>query len=228
MVIAIHQPQYLPWLGYFDKIYRADIFVLLDNVQFKKNEWQNRNKIKTAQGWQWLTVPVKYKFPQLINEVEINNTVRWQHKHKQAILTNYRKAPYYHYLDDFFELIFSHQWKIISNLNITIVKCLVKILGIETPIYVASKLKDLPKNADERLIAIIKHFGGDTYLAGSGGKNYMDLNKYKRNNIMVMFQDYKHPIYKQLFEGFKPYMSVIDLILNHGKKSLSIILNEGG
>ena len=93
MIVAAHQPQYLPWLGYFDKIDKADVFVLLDTVQFKKNEWQNRNKIKTAQGWQWLTVPVMFKHPQRINEVPINKTVRWQHKQRQAILSNYKKAP---------------------------------------------------------------------------------------------------------------------------------------
>jgi hypothetical protein len=92
MIVAVHQPQYLPWLGYFDKINRADIFVLLDNVQFKKNEWQNRNRIKTANGRQWLTVPVMYKYPQLINEVEINNKDKWQHRQRQAIISNYKKA----------------------------------------------------------------------------------------------------------------------------------------
>ena len=101
MIVAVHQPQYLPWIGYFHKIDQADVFVLLDTVQFKKNEWQNRNRIKTAQGPQWLTVPVGYKYPQLINEVAINNTVRWQHKQRQAILTNYRKAACYEYLEEF-------------------------------------------------------------------------------------------------------------------------------
>jgi hypothetical protein len=96
MIVAAHQPQYLPWLGYFDKISRADMFVLLDNVQFKKNEWQNR--IKTAQGRRWLTVPVEYRHPQSINEAEINNTLKWQHKQRQAIFTNYRKAPHHDYM----------------------------------------------------------------------------------------------------------------------------------
>ena len=95
MIVSVHQPQYLPWLGYFDKIDKADAFVLLDNVQFKKNEWQNRNKIKAAAGGQWLTVPVMYRFPQLINEVEINNRERWQHKQQQALISNYKKAPYW-------------------------------------------------------------------------------------------------------------------------------------
>ncbi len=223
MIVAVHQPQYLPWLGYFDKILRADIFVLLDNVQFKKNEWQNRNRIKTAQGWQWLTVPVRYKFPQRINEVTINNTVKWQHKQRQAILSNYKKAPCYHYLDTVFDDIFSCVWQSMAQLNIRLVTNLTKVLGIDTPLFVASELFDFPNDPDERLIAITKHFNADTYLAGSGGRQYMDLTKFRERGIDVLFQDYKHPVYGQRFEGFVPNMSVIDLILNQGENSLSIL-----
>jgi len=223
MIVAVHQPQYLPWLGYFDKIFRADVFVLLDNVQFKKNEWQNRNKIKTAQGWQWLTVPVRYKFPQLINEVTINNTVRWQHKQRQAILSNYKKAPCYDYLDEFFHEIFSHAWQSISQLNIRVVTRLAKILGIHTPIFVASELGEFPSDPDERLIALTEHFKTDAYLAGSGGRQYMDLAKFREKGVEVLFQDYRHPVYDQRFGEFVPHMSVIDLILNHGENSLPIL-----
>ena len=223
MIVAVHQPQYLPWLGYFHKINRADQFVLLDTVQFKKNEWQNRNKIKTAQGWQWLTVPVRYKYPERINEVEINETVRWQHKHRQAILSNYRKTPYYEYVAPFLEDVFSRSWGLISDLNIHVVRELAKLLGIQTPMHVCSELDQFPEDPDERLIAISRHFGADTYLAGGGGKAYMDLGKYKANGIEVIFQDYKHPVYSQLFGEFEPYMSVIDLIFNHGSDSRNIL-----
>jgi hypothetical protein len=223
MIVAVHQPQYLPYLGYFDKIDRADIFVLLDNVQFKKNEWQNRNKIKTAQGWQWLTVPVRYQYPQLISEVTINNTVKWQHKQRQAILTNYKKAPHFNYLEEFFEETFSLSWELISELNISVVKRLVEVLGIDTALHVASALGEFPQDPDERLIAITKHLGADNYLAGSGGSQYMDLDKYKKAGIEVLFQEYNHPVYGQLFGAFEPYMSVIDLIFNYGDRSLSIL-----
>jgi hypothetical protein len=223
MIVSVHQPQYLPWLGFFDKIDRADVFVLLDTVQFKKNEWQNRNKIKTAQGWQWLTVPVMYKYPQLINEVAINNGVNWVHKQRQAVLSNYKKAAHYDFLEEFFEDLFSLPWKSISELNIDVVKKLAKILGISTPIHIASDLVEFPNDPDERLIAITRHFGADTYLAGAGGRGYMDLGKYEKNGIKVIFQDFIHPVYNQLFGEFEPFMSVVDLIFNHGGKSLGII-----
>ncbi len=223
MIVSIHQPQFLPWLGYFDKIERADIFVLLDNVQFKKNEWQNRNKIKTAQGWQWLTVPVTYQYPQLINEVEINSRNKWQHRQRQSILSNYKKAPFWSALEGFFDEIYSSEWKYISTLNIHVVRGLAGLLGIETPIFIASEIGTFPEDPDERLISITNHFGADTYLAGSGGRGYMDLEKYERNGIQVLFQDFTHPEYRQLFGAFEPFMSVIDLIFNHGDESLQII-----
>ena len=226
MIVSVHHPQYLPWLGYFDKIDKADVFVLLDNVQFKKNEWQNRNKIKTANGWQWLTVPVMYKFPQLINEVEVNNKDKWRHRQRQAIISNYKKAPDWALLEDFFEEIFSSEWQSISQLNIHVVKKLVDMLGIKTPLYVASELGEFPEDPDERLIALTKHFDADVYLAGGGGKGYMDMEKYTRNGIEVIFQEYEHPVYDQLFGDFEPFMSVVDLIYNHGEKSLEILRGE--
>ncbi len=223
MIVAAHQPQYLPWLGYFDKIYRSDIFVLLDNVQFKKNEWQNRNRIKTAQGRQWLTVPVRYKHPQLINQVKINNKDKWQHRQRQAIISNYKKASHWHLLEEFFEEIFSSKWQYISQLNIHVVKKLTELLGITRSLYVASELGEFPEDPDDRLIALTKHFDADTYLAGSGGREYMNMEKYAESGIEVIFQEYEHPVYDQLFGDFKPFMSVVDLIYNHGQASLEIL-----
>ncbi|MGB4548982.1 MAG: WbqC family protein [Syntrophales bacterium] len=228
MIVSVHQPQYLPWLGYFDKIDQAEAFVLLDNVQFKKNEWQNRNKIKTAQGWMWLTVPVLYKFPQLINEVGVNNADRWQHRQKQALLSNYRKSPFWNMLEDFFEETLCLPWTLISELNIHVVKKLIGLLGIETPVYVASEMGTFPEDPDERLIALTKHLGGDAYLAGSGGKDYMDLTKYERAGIRVLFQDYRHPTYSQLHGAFEPCLSIVDLLYNHGPESLKILRGNGG
>jgi hypothetical protein len=223
MIVSIHQPQYLPWLGYFDKIDRADVFVLLDTVQYKKNEWQNRNRIKTARGAQWLTVPVTYHYPQLICEVGVNGRERWQHRQRQALVTNYRKAPHWGCLEELFEEVFSRPWETISELNIHVVNRLAAILGIETPIHAASGLGSLPEDPDERLIALTKHFGADTYLAGNGGHGYMDMKKYEQAGIEVLFQDYRHPRYDQLFGEFEANMSVVDLIYNHGDESHSIL-----
>ena len=226
MIVAVHQPQYLPWLGYFDKIDRADIFVLLDTVQYKKNEWQNRNRIKTAAGPQWLTVPVTYRFPQRIGEVAVNNQDRWQHKQRQAILSNYRQAPFWDSLAPLIEEILTPSWEYLAPLNIFGVRKLAEILGIGTPLYVASELEEFPEEPDERLIAITKHFGADAYLAGAGGREYMKLDSYRQSGVDVMFQEYRHPVYEQQFGAFVPFLSVLDLLFNHGPESLRILRGE--
>ena len=223
MIIAIHQPQYLPWLGYFDKMDQADAFCYLDNVQFKKNEWQNRNRLKTAQGWQWLTVPVRYRFPQKIIEVTINTAVKWQRKHRQALSTNYQKAPYF---DDYYPILesaFRQDFETIADLNIHMVTQIRAILGINSkPVVRASELS-LSEDPTGRLIDICNHFGGDTYLAGQDGANYMDMEQFDRSGIKVATQVFDHPHYPQCFGDFKSHMSIVDLIFNCGPESVNII-----
>jgi len=226
MIVAVHQPQYLPWLGFFDKMDRADIFVLLDTVQYKKNEWQNRNRIKTAAGPQWLTVPVTYHFPQRIDEVGVNNRERWQHRQRQALLTNYRQAPCWDFVAPLIEELLTPAWERLSPLNVFSVTRLAKLLGITTPLFLASELPPFPEGPDRRLIAIAKHFGADTYLAGSGGRDYMSLDLYRQNGINVAFQEYRHPVYEQRFGPFVPFLSVLDLLFNHGRRSLTILRGE--
>jgi hypothetical protein len=223
MIVSVHQPQYLPWLGYFEKIDRADIFVLLDTVQYKKNEWQNRNRIKTAVGPHWLTVPVTYRYPQRISEVGINNRERWQHRQRQAILSNYRQAPFWNLVVPLIEELLTPAWERLSPLNVSSVARLAQFLGITTPLFVASELPEFPEDPDRRLIAITKHFGADTYLAGGGGRDYMDLDLYQQSGVKVIFQEYHHPVYEQRFGPFVPFLSVLDLLFNHGPASLAIL-----
>lgn len=226
MIVAVHQPQYFPWLGYFDKILQADIFVLLDTVQFKKNEWQNRNRIKTSQGWQWLTVPVQHQFGQRIHNVKICTNQNWRTKHLNALKTNYSNAAFFDRFWPEFEEIFTVNWENLSALNIFIIKKLLKLLNITTEVHIASQLPDLPDTPDGRLIKIVEYFEADTYLAGQGGKSYMDLTKYKKSKMEVLFQDYSHPVYSQLFGNFEPYMSVLDLLFNCGDESLDILSSK--
>ena len=164
MIVAIHQPQYLPWLGYFAKMHQADVFVLLDTVQFKKHEWQNRNRIKTAQGWQWLTVPVMQQFPQRLAEVQINPGVRWPHKHCQALRSNYSRAPYFQDYRSEFEDMLGRPWERLVDLNTCVITALRDALHITTPLLLAS---ELPDDADPtgRLVSICQALGGTTYLS---------------------------------------------------------------
>ena len=225
MLIAIHQPQYLPWLGYLDKIDKADVFVILDNVQFKKNEWQNRNRIKTAQGCQWITVPVLYRFPEKINEVMVNNKASWSRKHLQALITNYSKSPYFDNYKSFFEDIFSRNWDRLVDINIEIIKFLISALGLNTKLVMASDLQ-LREGSTERLIDICKTLKGDKYLAGKDGSSYMNLELFDKEGIETIFQEFKHPVYDQLFGDFEPCMSAIDLLFNCGNNSLEILRGQ--
>ncbi len=223
MIAAVHQPQYIPWLGYIDKIDKADVFCFLDNVQYKKNDWQNRNRIKTATGWQWLSLPVSYRFPQRIREVEINNSVNWRRKHLQALITNYRKSPFFDQTIAAFQQLYSTDWQQLSNLNIESVKRFLALLGMGSKkIVMASELSD-SDDPNDRLIDICRALGCDTYLAGDGGASYMDLARFEKRGISVVFQKFNHPTYPQLFGDFISHLSIVDLLFNCGPDSLQVI-----
>jgi hypothetical protein len=223
MIVAIHQPQYLPWLGYFDKMLKADIFCFLDTVQYKKNEWQNRNRIKTAAGWQWLTVPVTYHYPQKIGEVGIDNTTNWRHRHLQALITNYRRSPYFNRYIPVFEEVYSSRWENMAELNLALIQRLREILGIaHKPAVRASEIA-ASEDPTDRLIDICQALGADTYVAGAGANGYMQLDQFTRRGVRVVIQHYEHPVYRQLFTGFLSHLSVVDLIFNCGPESAEVI-----
>ena len=222
MMAAIHQPQFMPWLGYFDKMDRADCFVLLDRVQFKKNEWQNRNRIKTVQGWQWLTVPVSYRFPQKINEVQVRNTENWRHKHWQALRTNYARASSWDEYSASLEAFYARDWEAIAAVNRASIEWLRQVLAIRTPLALASDMQ-VSEDPSQRLVDICRTVGADVYLAGADGRNYMDLEPFAEAGIEVVFQSYEHPTYPQLFGNFEPRLSALDLALNCGAESLEIL-----
>jgi len=216
MRIAIHQPQFIPWLGYFDKMDKVDVFVLLDNVQFKKNEYQNRNRIKTHDQWIWLSVPVSFNFGDLISKVRINNQQDWGKKHLQTLLTYYGKAPCYReYLPPFAELYHS-AGDSLADLNMGTIELIRKIFAIDTEIVRASDIPGLSEEPTARLLDICRHFKADTYLAGAGGKRYMECDRFKAAGLKLLFQNFVHPEYPQINGPFVPYMSALDYILNTG------------
>ena len=226
MICAIHQPQYLPWLGYFEKMARADVFVLLDDVQFKKNEWQNRNRIRDAKGWQWITVPVLHHHGQKINEVKLNPTVDWRGQHVRAIELNYKKAPFFAEYWPRFRLVYDREWATLADLNIALVKLCAELLGIAARIEVSSTL-GVTTQKTQRLVDICRVLSCDTYLAGSGCADYMDFDLMKVSGLNVQVQAYTHPVYRQMGakmpDEFYPFMSILDLLMNRGDRSLNTI-----
>jgi len=230
MTITIHQPEYLPWIGFFDRIYKSDLFVILDDVQYQKNAFINRNKIKTAQGWQWITIPIKERESlRNINEMLIDNRTDWAKKHWKALISNYNKAPFFKEYASFLRDALKKKWESISELDSFLMKEIMDILGLKAKIEKSSSL-NIPGQATERLVNICKKLDADTYLSGpgftgSGEKHHMDLEKFQEAGIKVIFQEFEHPSYPQQFEeqGFLPYMSIVDLLFNCGEKSLEFI-----
>jgi hypothetical protein len=227
--VAVHQPQYLPWLGYFDKMDRVDCFVLLDDVQFKKNEWQNRNRIRTAAGWQWLTVPVRHRFPQRIAEVLVDGQAPWRRKHLAALVASYGVAPAFPVHRPFFADLYARDWSRLVDVSVTALTYLAGALGITTKLTLASTLA-LPDSirATERLVAICRTLGADAYLSGAGGREYLDVERFEQAGIRVAFQAFRCPTYPQRFGAFEPNLSVVDLLFNCGPASLAILRGEAG
>jgi hypothetical protein len=222
MRVTIHQPQFLPWLGYLDKIDQADLFVVLDTVQFKKNEWQNRNRIRTAQGWQWLTVPVLQKFGQVMSEVRINDRVDWRNKHLRALEMHYARGPFVEpYLKEVHK-IYGQRWERLTDLNVAMIRWLLDAFGITTRLRLASELapQDPKMDATDRLIELCQAVGANTYLAGSGAHEYMDIPRFKRSGIGLVIQEFHHPTYRQCYAPFVPAMAAVDLLFNCGEGAL--------
>jgi hypothetical protein len=226
MRITIHQPEHIPWLGFFSKIIQADACVILDNVQFSKNYFQNRNKIRTHNGWNWVTVPVTRNLNTLIRDVVIADDKRWKKKWWQSIELAYKKSLYAElYLDSIY-LEISKDWEKLSDLNCSFIKLLLNHLGIKTRLFMASDINTYGKGSD-LILDICKYFEADTYLSGISGTNYLNLNDFHRSGINVEFQEFHHPIYTQMHQPFIPCMSVIDLLFNHGPSSRDIIQGIG-
>lgn len=226
MILSVHQPQYLPWLGYFDKVASSDLFVFLDLPQYKKREFQNRNRIKGGNGEVWLTVPVvsKGKFEQPIREVEIDNTQDWQDSHWKSLELNCKKAPYWAEVSAGLRPFYEKKWTHLCDLNLQMCLHFFKALGIQTPYKIESEIGTSTVST-ERLIELCKKTGSDTYLSGSGGKDYMDEGRFTAENLKLEYQHYTHPQYRQLFpkQPFLPYLSIVDLMVNEGPESLRIL-----
>lgn len=231
MIVSGHQPQYLPYLGYFHKIFKCDIFMLVDHVQYKKKEWQNRNRIRTPTGWMLLSVPVltRGKFYQSIKQVRINNNTRWKDKHWKAIRINYVKAPYFKKYIGFFDDLYSREWEHLSVLNETIINFIIAELGIKVKILKSSDY-NFKGEKTSLLIEICRKTNCDTYLSGSGGKDYVNEEEFKIYNLRHMYDEYDCPHYHQQHmkneKDFVPNLSIIDLLFNHGGSSLSILMGE--
>lgn len=225
-IVAIHQPEYLPWLGFFKKMMNSELFVFLDDAQFTKKGWQNRNRIRTKNGIALLSIPVHaHSYPN-INEITIDNNKNWSKRHKKSILYNYAGAPYFKEFKDFIESVFEKKFECLIDLNTKIIKFIMNELDIKSKIVFSSELK-ISKKGSDRVLDICKAVGADYYITGtSWAQSHLVIEEFKKYNIQVEFQEFQHPTYKQFHGKFIPEMSIIDLLFNAGRDGAKEILQN--
>ncbi len=224
--IAILQSNYIPWKGVFDMINMVDTFVFFEDVDFTKRDWRNRNKIKTANGELWLTVPVK-KAPRgtKIHDIEINSD-DWQEIHYKTIKMAYNKSKYFNDYQWLLEEIYiQRSWKNLSELNQFVTKRISELLGIKTQ-FINSKELETKGIKDDKLIEICKQLDATTYLSGPAAKGYIGIEKFKRENIGLEYIIYDYPEYYQLHGTFNHFLSVLDVLFNCGIESHKYIFQS--
>jgi len=220
MIVSGHQPNYLPWLGFFDKMLQCDVFIVEDCVQFEKHGFTNRNKIKTFQGAKWLTVPVEHAGRLLpINEIVIANKAEldWAKQHWLTLKHNYSRAPFWEKFSDFFEQTYNRKWMRLIDLNMHLIKGLMKFFSINKPLVMASSL-DVSGQKSELVLAQCKALGATTLLSGVGARDYLNLQRFEEEGIKVVFQDFRCPVYPQLAGEFVPNLSAVDYLFWTGGK----------
>ena len=221
--IAILQSNYIPWKGYFDIIRSVDEFIILDDVQYTRRDWRNRNLIKTPSGLHWLTIPVKVKgrYNQIILETEIVSTT-WAERHWETIKANYSRSKYFQEFRKNFEQIYEEasKYRFLSEINFLFLDFICKILGITTLIHKAKRYsQNVEKNS--RIISICKQTGAESYLTGPAGLDYINVEQFRDNRIRIDIADYSnYNTYKQLYLPFSHNVSIIDLIFCTGTNAL--------
>ena len=216
MIVGIHQPNYIPWIGYFYKICKSDIFIFLDDVQFEKNGYADRNSIKTPQGKCYLKVPVKTNgLHTTYQEVILNDSLKWRDKHLKTIEMNYKKAKYYEEIMEFLRDRYISNAVTLSNFNIEFISEVVKKLDFNT-ILVRSSDLNIQGVSTERLKNLILKVKGNCHLSGKGGEKYQEETVFQKNGIELIYTDFKHPYYSQLWGEFCPNLSIVDLLFNYG------------
>ncbi len=227
MIVACHQPNFLPWIGFFYKALLADLVVLLDDVQFARGfTWVNRNRLKCDQGELWLTVPVikKGRGLQKISDVEVVNEGNWPRRFFQGISQNYAHAPYFAEHRAFLKDLMQMRWRKLVDLNVAAIYYLAGSLGIGNKVVLQSSLQ-IQSQGSELLVKITKETGADVYLTPLVSKKYVDEILFAQQGITIQFFKFIPPVYPQLWGEFIYNLSALDLLLNCGGKSLEVIKN---
>jgi|TARA_Y100000294_G_scaffold36261_1_gene31746 hypothetical protein len=214
MIVTIHQPDFLPWLGFFDRWKKSDLYIVLDDVQFIRRGWHHRDKIKTQNKIKWLTVPVQKKgrYHQAIKEVKIDQQENWNQKHLKTIQTAYKKAPNFDFVFGKLSEIYNREYNLLIEFNMDLLRLCSKMLDIDTPLVFASDF-NVKSTGGQKLVDLVQSVGGKEYLTGSGSRDYLDEELFKKVGISVRWQEFEHPVYKQLYGSFEKMLSVLDFLM---------------
>ncbi len=229
MITSIHQPTYLPYIGFFNKILHSECYVVYDTAQYVTRAFNNRNKIKVSTGTSaWLTVPLKKASYRPFIEMMIDHAKPWKENHWKSILLNYSKAKCFQETCDRFEMIYTKDYENLADINVAIIREILDMFDYKGRIEFASKLHLSGKTrATDTLIEILKKVGAEYYLSGPSGKQYMDEDIFRKESIKIIYQHFSHPIYNQLWGAFQPNMCILDVLFNEGiSKSKRIVMNE--
>ncbi|HVZ22475.1 MAG TPA: WbqC family protein [Vicinamibacterales bacterium] len=219
MTAAVLQSNYIPWRGYFDLIHDADVFVFYDDVQYTVNDWRNRNRVKTANGVVWLTIPVGNQNDRRICDVQLRDDT-WARKHWMTIEQSYRKAPYFSYYERFLRDIYASAWTSLSELNQTVIRSIARdLLGITTE-FRDSREFVLHQSKSDRLLSLLRQIGATRYISGPAARAYLDVAGYERAGIEVEWKDYgTYPPYPQLHGEFVGGVSIVDTLMCCGDRT---------
>jgi len=225
-VVCIHQPEHLPWTGLIHKINISDTYIVLDNVQFKKNYFENRNKIYSQQGWQWLTVPIKMQGHIEKKFYEMEMIPNWKKKYLSTLFLNYKKAPYFPDLEKILSLIEEYNGFNLADFNLLLLKQILADLNIETEVIRAKDMNAMGQKS-ELLVYLLNKVGATEYIVGKSGFDYMDLKLFKENEIRLTAHQFSHPKYTPFnFQEVSDFPSILDVIANLGKRKVEQIIKS--
>ncbi len=230
MNCVILQPSYIPWRGYFHQIKKADLFIFYDDVQYDKHGWRNRNRIKTQQGCQWVTIPVYSKgvvekgLP--INQVKINWSENWNDKHWRSIQQAYSKAPYFEQYVSLLEPFFQQRPEFLADFTIDLTIAIARQLGIQHTRFIRSSTLQAVGTRTDRLIAVLTSVGATHYISGPSARDYIEEDKFKSAGISLEYMQYNYPEYPQLYPPYDPFVSIIDLLFMTGPEAPDYLDNS--
>lgn len=226
MKAVIHQPYYLPYPGFFHKVSQADIFVIMDDVQYDKR-FTNRNRIMVINDWIWITVPINKEDKFRPNmEVRINNELSWREEHWKKISHSYKNSKFFHLYSDYLESLYKKEWHYLFDLDFELLKQIFKWLDIDVEIIRESEL-NVKTESTQRLVDVCKKVGAETYVSGPGGRGYMDENQFEKSGLKLEYQNYLYPKYPQRWaKEFIPDLSIIDMLSNIGPDTIKVLKGQ--